>query len=99
MDIKDLCPKVFSADPHSKDCRKIWTHWYKTFAGYVQKYNDLSDGDKLTLLINHIDSAAYEVISELRSFEEAINELQKVYAMAPNSIFAPDMPTAKWTMT
>ena len=42
----------------------------------------------MTLLINHIDSAVYEVISESRSFEEAINELQKVYIMAPNSIFA-----------
>ena len=42
----------------------------------------------MTLLINHTDSAAYEVISESRSFEEAINELQKVYAMAPNPIFA-----------
>ena len=42
----------------------------------------------MTLLINHIDSAAYEVISEFRSFEEAINELQKVYAMVSNSIFA-----------
>ena len=74
--------------PHSKDCRKIWTHWYRNFAGYVQKYDNLSDGDKLSLLINHVDSAAYEVISELKSFEEAINKLQKVYAMATNPIFA-----------
>ena len=77
MDIKDLRPKVFSAHPHNNDCRKIWTHWYKTFAGYVQKYDNLSDGDKLALLINHVDSAAYEVISESRSFE-AIDELQRV---------------------
>ena len=34
-DIKDRRPKVFSADSHSKDCKKIWTHWYRTFAGYV----------------------------------------------------------------
>ena len=74
--------------PHSKDCRKIWTHWYRTFAGYVKKYDNLSDGNKLSLLINHVDSTAYEVISELKSFEEAINELQKVYAMATNPIFA-----------
>ena len=38
--------------------------------------------------VNHVNSAAYEVISESRSFEEAINKLQKVYAMAPNPIFA-----------
>ena len=73
---------------HSEDCRKIWTYWYRTFTGYVQKYDNLFDGNKLALLINHVDSAAYEVISGSRSFEEAINELQKVYGMAPNPIFA-----------
>ena len=41
----------------------------------------------MTLLINHIDSAVYKVISKSKSFEEAINELQKVYVMAPNPIF------------
>ena len=59
--------------------KSFWTHWYRTFAGYIQKYDDLSNGNKLALLINHVDSAAYEVILESRSFEEAINELQKVY--------------------
>ena len=88
METKDLCSKVFSIEPQNKDCRKIWTHWYRTFADYVQKYNILSHGDKLSLLINHVDSTAYEVILESKSFEEAINELQKVYALAQNPIFA-----------
>ena len=59
---------------------------YRTFSGYVQKYDDLSNDDKLSLLINHVDSIAYKVILKLRSFEKAINELQKVYAMVLNPI-------------
>ena len=45
MDIKDLCPKVFSADPHSKDFRK--TVGFPIFAWYLLKTCQQQTGKSL----------------------------------------------------
>ena len=88
MDIKDLHPKVFAVDPQSSDARKQWSHWFRSFGCYVQKYENISDEDKRSLLVNHVDALVYEIISEANTYDNAIRKLRDVYAKPPNSIFA-----------
>ena len=88
LNIKDLRPKIFDADPQSSEARKQWTHWYKSFTCYIAKYEDISEADKLNLLINHVNAAVYEIISDAASYNDAITQLERVYAATPNSIFA-----------
>ena len=45
MDTKDLRPKVFAADPHSKDCRK--TVGFPIFARYLLKTCRQQTGESL----------------------------------------------------
>ena len=88
LNIKDLRSKNFNADPRSSEARKQWTHWYKSFTCYIAKYGDISEADKLNLLINHVNAAVYVIISDAASCNDAITQLERVYAATPNSIFA-----------
>jgi len=45
MDVKDLRPKVFAVDPHCKDAKRQWLHWYRSFATYVLRLGEVSDAD------------------------------------------------------
>ena len=72
MDIKHLRPRVFVADPESGDSKRQWKHWFKSFTTYIAQMQNLTESDKLNLLVNHIDAAVYEIISEAASFEDAV---------------------------
>ena len=74
MDIKDLRPKVFAVDPRSSDARKQWSHWFRSFGCYVQKYENISDEDKLSLLVNHVDALVYEIkIAKIATLEASVS--------------------------
>ena len=79
---------MFTADPEVSDSRRQWMHWHKSFTTYLAQMPDVTEANKLSLLINHIDAAVYELISEAASYEEAIQILTTTYATTPNSIFA-----------
>ena len=91
MDAKALKPDKFSADPNSKDAKRLWTHWFKSFSAYVAKLggeNDLSDEDKLNVLVNRVDAEVFELFCEAATYAEAIVLLKDIYAKAPNHVFA-----------
>ena len=88
MDIKHLRPRVFVADPESGDSKRQWKHWFKSFTTYIAQMQNLTEADKLNLLVNHIDAAVYEIISEAASFEDAVELLSHTYAKSPSPIFA-----------
>ena len=88
MDVKDLRPKVFAADPESSDSKKQWLHWRRSFTTYIGQMGELSDENKLNLLINHLDASVFELISEVTTFAGAIDLLAKIYAKAPSPVFA-----------
>ena len=88
LNIKDLQSNIFDSDPRSSKARKQWTHWYKSFTCYITKYGDISEANKLNLLINHVNAAVYEIISDAASYNDAITQLERVYAATLNSIFA-----------
>jgi len=72
MDIKALRPKVFAADPESKDSRRQWLHWRRSFTTYIGKIENLSEENKLNLLINHVDASVFELISEATTYAAAM---------------------------
>jgi len=88
MDIKGFRPKAFAVDPHCKDAKRQWLHWYRSFTTYLLRLGEVSDADKLTLLVNHVDAVGYELISEATIYDEAVNTLQEVNAKPPNPVLA-----------
>ena len=88
MDIKDLCPKVFSTHSEIDGAKKQWLHWFKSFTTYINKVGEVSAEDKLNLHINHVDATVYKLILETPVYNDAINLLTGTYARAPSSIFA-----------
>ena len=88
MDIKALRPRVFEADPENGDSKRQWLHWHKSFTTYLAQMQDLTEADKLNLLVNHIDAAVYEIISEASTYREAVEILANTFAKAPSPIFA-----------
>ena len=88
MDIKALRPKVFTAYPESSDAKRQWLYWYKAFTTYISKIDGVTAADKLNSLINHIDSAVYELVSESETYNEAIELLRTIFAKAASPVFA-----------
>ena len=88
MNIKDLCPKVFSTHSETDGVKKQWLHWFKSFTTYINKVGEVSAEDKLNLLINHVDATVYKLISETPVYNDGINLLTGTYARAPSPIFA-----------
>ena len=85
---KDLRPHIFSADPRSSAARKQWAHWCKSFTCYIGKYENITDEEKLSLLINHVDAVVYEVIADTASsYVEAIVQLQRIIRHCSQSNF------------
>ena len=88
MDIKDLRPKVFPVDPQSSDARKQWSHWFRSFGCYVQKYENISDEDNLSLLVNHVDALVYEIISEANTYDNAFVNY-KTFTLSLQTLSSP----------
>ena len=86
MDVKDLRPKVFVANPESTEAKRQWVHWYKSFTTYLSKIEGVTNEDKLNLLTNHIDASVYELISEATTYEGAVTILANTYAKTPSTI-------------
>ena len=76
MDIKNLCPQIFLANPENVDSRKKWPHWQKSFTTYTANMPEISDADKLNLLINHINTSVYELISKVTTYNDIIKILE-----------------------
>ena len=66
----------FSPDPEVGDSRRQWLHWHKSSTTYVGQIENVTEANKLNLLINQIDAAVYECISEAGTYNEAIQICQ-----------------------
>ena len=98
MDVKALRPKVFAADPHSKDAKREWLHWHKSFTTYVRNLGEVTPADKLNLLVSHVDAAVYELFVEASTYDEAFSSLKALYAKPQfhfRTVFAKISQTSK----
>ena len=77
MDIKDLCPKVFAVDPHSKDCRK--TVGFPIFARYLLKICRQQTGESLEDYFQKLKSLSmdcnFAAVSAIQHKEEAVRDI------------------------
>ena len=91
MDRKFIKPNVFNADPNSKQASKEWRHRYCTFSNFVDFFPAepaISNEDKLKCLIAHISKDVYDYVSKCRTYQEAIQTLERLYVKPCNIIFA-----------
>ena len=76
MNIKDLHPKVFSADPHSKDCRK--TVGFSIFSRYLLKTYQQQTGQSLDDYFQKLKSLSmdcnFAAVSAIQHKEEAVRD-------------------------
>ena len=55
---------------------------------HVGQIENVTEANKLNLLINHIDTAVCEYIFEAGTYNEAIQILSDTFAKTPSSLFA-----------
>ena len=54
---------------------------------YLVSVDNVTEDQKLNILINHVDSTAYEYVSEAANYASAIEILQKVFVRSANEVF------------
>ena len=85
---KSQKPKRFEIDPSAPDVKRRWLLWHKTLTGYIDSFADITEANKLKILINHVDAAKYELISEVDTYDEAVRTLRNIFVRPTNEIFA-----------
>ena len=83
---KFMRPERF--DGHQGTSAAQWKHWHRTFSNFLTKCGELSQSDKLELLINHISPDVFENISDCENYDSAIDILKSLYIKPVNRIFA-----------
>ena len=59
-------------DRSAPDTKQNWQHWNKTLTSYIDSSEEITNENKLNVLINHIDSATYELVRDCESYDEAV---------------------------
>ena len=85
---KCLRPQVFDGDASSPEGARKWLHWRRTFQSYIGRIDNVTDADKLDMLINLVDTTVYSYISECTEYDDAIAKLNSAYVKPVNEIFA-----------
>lgn len=86
---KNLKPDILKVDPNSVNATKEWSHWFRTFHNFITSIEpEVSEVDKLKILINHISADIDDYISNCETYNDAIKTLESVYIKPINEIFA-----------
>ena len=85
---KSIKPERFEIDPSAPDMKRRWLHLHKTLTGCIDSFADITEANKLKILINHVDAATYELISEVDTYDEAVRTLRNIFVKPTNEIFA-----------
>ena len=83
-----LQPDIFNADPTTPSASKEWTHWKSRFQKFITKVQNVTDEDKLSLLVNLVSTDVYTYIRDSATYNQAIAALEAVYNPKKNIIFA-----------
>jgi len=86
---KVLRPDRFDVLPSSANAVKQWRHWLKIFENFLQELGTKRENlNKLTVLVNYVNSDVYELFSEAATYDDALAQLKALYVKAPNEIYA-----------
>ena len=92
-DSKLFKPSRFDTEADgSKSAHTAWLHWLHSFGSY---YDSLTEAQKAkpepfkyNLLVNHITSNVFEHISDLNTYDDAVDVLASLYVQPVNEIAA-----------
>ena len=90
MDSKFIKPSLFGADPNAGQASEEWKHWYRTFTNFLESFpavSAITEQEKLSCLVAHIDKDVYSYISECASYNDAMSTLEGLYVKPCNFIF------------
>ena len=82
-----LKPKEFNTNWDVDNAEIEWTHWLKTFENYTAFYKAKNE-EKFSALTNLLSPNIYQYISEIKSYSDAIEALNKIYVKRHNPIFS-----------
>lgn len=84
---KLLRPDRLDIEADSPTASLEWNHWYKTFQNFLLTYQ-VSDNEKLRILINHVSPVVYELISDAGTYNDAVCILKSTFTKTVNEVFA-----------
>ena len=89
---KILRPTRFGCELNAPNVEKEWKHWFKTFENYLAAQtiagNDAQQqATKLQALTNTVSASVYEYISEVTTYNAAIEILKSLYEKPKNIIY------------
>ena len=85
---KLLRPELFDIEPNSANCNKEWSHWQIKLEKCIKRVRDITDEDKLDLLVTYVSATVYSYIEDCTTYAAAIETLNKIYNPKKNEIFA-----------
>ena len=90
---KLLRPERLTTPPSEHNSQQKWVHWKRTFDNFLSKCpsgtaTDISDEDKLSLLINSISTELFDYIASCETYATAIACLQSLFIKPVNVVFA-----------
>ena len=77
-----LRPAIFN--PASTNEWKEWAHWKAKFEMFTAGIEDVTDNNKMGLLLNFVSADVYSYISNTDNYHDAIAALDKVYSLRNN---------------
>lgn len=84
---KFLKPDRFDSDPSCSSATQQWRHWFHTFENFKNSITADQRND-LQLLTNYVSPSIYAMISESKSYADAIKTLKDAFDKPKNEIFA-----------
>ena len=80
-------PERFDADPNDPEAMKHWNHWFCTFNNFLDTLKPLNPCH-LKTLHNYVSPKIFDMISECKTYEEAIDTLKNLFVKPKNEVFA-----------
>ena len=90
-----LKPERFESATNSPDASKEWTHWIRTFENFVSSFDDVTEESELQLLINHVSFSVFQLISECKTYQDALVLLESLYVRPKNEVYARHVLSTK----
>ena len=84
---KILRPARFNEDPSSPQATAAWRYWKRTFVNFITSAQ-VTEDQKLNVLINFVGLRVYGIISEVTTYDAAMEILENTYVKPKNTIFA-----------
>lgn len=81
-----LQPKTLDVDPNAAGSEKRFRHWHRSFSFFLSSIEHLNV-NKLEQLVNYVSTDIYDHISDCKTFDEAVSQLETLFIKPRNEVF------------